>query len=75
MFPRLQLHLGLRIASQHRPFSSSAELAEHTGDEGEDGASSGVVMEYLQSLGINVSTLEGFELPKQKSIIKERLDM
>jgi mTERF domain-containing protein len=77
MFTRLQLHLGLRIASQHRAFSSSAELAEHTCDEGEDGASSGektVVMEYLQSLGIDVSALEGVELPKQKSIIKERMD-
>lgn len=78
----LQLLMGLRrrlrIGSQYRSFSSSAELAEHTVDEGEDGgASSGdrqSVMEYLQSLGVDVSALEEVELPKAKGIIKERLD-
>jgi len=55
-------------------FSSSAEVAEQTVDEGEDAADKPSVMEYLQSQGIDIEALRELELPKSKSIIKERLD-
>lgn len=64
----------LQIGSQYRSFSSSAELAEHTVYEGEEGSDKQAPMEYLQSRGIDISALVDLELPKSKAIIKERLD-
>nr|XP_024361496.1 transcription termination factor MTERF4, chloroplastic-like isoform X2 [Physcomitrium patens] len=82
---QIQFLLGPRWGLRMKPFgtqglSMSAEIDEQTVDEGEDvgtnSAGEQPVMEYLQSRGIDIVALEEmeFELPKSKSIIKERLD-
>lgn len=73
--------LGLTsLGSYRRALSSSAELAEQgenaedTTHEGEEGAGSPSVMEYMESKGIDIAALQDVELPKMKGIIRERLD-